>query len=232
MDYFLRLAQRALQPGETVARPRVASRFETAMDVPATIPADSIGSAMARPAMLGDEGLEPEHAATRLSHSSIVPGATPGVTRSSRPGDEAGPSSVTALLGFEAPRPAAGILTASMPGAGAPRARAAPGQYHVATPPVAVTMSQPAAEHSARDVAPDGRAAVADAAHDHGQRRPAETPHAAASEPVVRVSIGRIDVRAVMAPTPPAKRASPAPAQASQSLEAYLRAGKADRSKS
>jgi len=57
-----------------------------------------------------------------------------------------------------------------------------------------------------------------------------ETPPAVPA-PAIRVTIGRIDVRAVMAPAPPARRASQAPAKPSQSLEEYLRAGKGGSSK-
>jgi hypothetical protein len=227
MDYFFRLAQRALNtPGLPLAQPRLPSRYEIgdtigqpggliAQDDPSEQrQATPTGTTVARAAVAAAR-LVPLPAAS--ADPTLAPVQPSPVTESpSLPSQHAAPTVPfsSTLSGHVAPPPE----PASMSQQPAEAALGAPAQPQPAVVRPIVSALRPEANHHG----------AALAALDRSQLEPGLRSGTA---PSIRVTIGRIDVRAVMPPAPPARRAPPAAAKPAQGLEDYLRAGKGGSSK-
>jgi hypothetical protein len=224
MDYFSRLAHRALNIlDQPLAQPRLPSRYELGgeiarQDAPIE-PADASAqhqSAAASAAWVSSDAA-PERRAPHIDAERVgqlapvqpsLPAATP--SRFSRRNDP-----TVALPGelsdSAAPAPEATIaLHQSQPIA---VATSAPTQPQPSTLRPTTSAIQPRATYQTA-----GRTVADDLQLDAG--------HSGSAAPSIRVTIGRIDVRAVIAPAPPARRTPPAAPKPAQGLEDYLRAGK------
>jgi hypothetical protein len=228
MDYFTRLAQQALDLAAGPAvQPRLPARFE-----PSGIAAPAV--ALYEQDVSLDRGAPPlpleqrpspaerQWAASEPSSTLLAPSPTL-VTPLSRPSAHEHAGEQPAALErrrVEAPAaPVSGSPVAS-PAASAPPIASASGNTSRPAP----VVPAPAAPRS-----PAGRAAIVPALSP--QPVVARERTEAQAMPVIRVSIGRVDVRAVTRPAAAAPRSSPAPQPAAASLEAYLRANKGDRSR-
>jgi hypothetical protein len=243
-DFLARLAARAIG-GEATLAPRLPSLFEPAPHAPtlptvddgaaatarhATAPADDASPAAeplrpprALPPMQDDALRQTPVAqpATRLPPPAAAPVSDRAMPVTAHAAPPATPTpALPAVARHAAPRPAPAHAE---PPAAAPvlprQTRIAPSRIEAASPPGGSLLPPPTPVFAAP------RSAPARDRSDHAatiRPRPAaaanRTP--ATSEPVVHVSIGRLEVRAApAAATPPRRRVEPRPA----SLDDYLR---------
>jgi hypothetical protein len=238
MDYFSRLAQRALgMSGARFVQPRIPSRYELGGDIAhldapleQTDVVEQSGHLPAResfatraPAAERLAPLQPaaqEPAADRAPQATLAqpfpPDVTPGPL--GRRADSAGTQPAEISRSAEAPPE---------------REVVARGRQAIAVSLSAQTQPPPPPAAARSTASPPIQPRETDRTIGYGaaaNRQLDETPPAVPA-PAIRVTIGRIDVRAVTAPTPPARHTPQAPAKPSQSLEEYLRAGKGGSSK-
>jgi hypothetical protein len=224
MDYFTRLAQQALDvASEGVVQPRLLSRFEP------------VGMA-AGLAFVAEQRIEIEREAPPLSAQRSAP----------PPLAAARPAPMALRPGVEAQSPAY-VMPPSLPLPGRQVAgQVASVERRPATAALATPSSAEPNSATARVVhvlagsgepvraATTARSAGSMAIAPAPQPPCAAAPRAAADQrpaaPVIRVSIGRVDVRAVTRAAPPPTRTAPTP-QPAAPLEAYLRADKGGRSR-
>jgi hypothetical protein len=227
MDYFFRLARRALNiPVQPLAQPRLPSRYE-------------LGDEIARPdAPIAPADASVQRQSAAASAASVSPNAAPERRAPQIDAERVGqlapvqpslPAATPSLFSWRADSPVA--LTGELSGSATP----APDPASVSRQPIAVTVSAPARPQPA-PVRPVASAIQPIANHQTTgltaeDRMQLEAGQPADAVPSIRVTIGRIDVRAVMAPAPPARRAPPAAPRPAQGLEDYLRAGKGGSSK-
>jgi hypothetical protein len=218
-DYLANLAARALNSAE-VLQPRLPSRFG---------PAPGAGG-------LGLDTLESEEAQEQGAPGVPVPAPPPELPQRAadlrlpldlpRPGDPASGRRVTGQAALLAPAPdgpaAVPAVPAAPEGSGREPYRGAMGEPGDVPSP---TLPEGQDRAPAPSPASTGQTAITIVAHAVPRRTPEEPAapgEASASEPVIRVTIGRIDVRAVMPFPAPAPRPA-APAAPPPSLEEYLR---------
>jgi hypothetical protein len=218
--FLARLAARQLEPGGAL-RPRAVSRFaapeaEAALDEPVTVPTG----------------------APRFVPAQIAPSKTPRVRREPRdaPAMPAPLHPRDAVIGRDTDaRPARGPSSPRDVRA-APTDTGADADLHARPPDVALAPTPPAARPAppARALTPAPlvpRAVVRERTESEPRMAPVKraTPSAPAraavnapsDEPVVRITIGRIEVRAAPAPAPVPDKRAPAHAK-TLSLDDYL----------
>jgi hypothetical protein len=241
-DFLDRLAARAIG-GEAALAPRLPSLFEPLQRAPVmamaeegeaplrardTGPKPLAASATApppRPPMPAHELIEPRTARTAPAEQAPLP--LPGRAATDTPHAPMPPPRAAAPVRAMAAEPSrvtpVSERTATTPSSVSPReSRIAPSRHEAAHPPTAAgaLLSAPAPVFATTSGLPAssqlGRAAA--------MRRPRDVPTGresrTSSEPLVHVSIGRLEVRAALAgATPPRRRDGPQPS----SLDDYLR---------
>jgi hypothetical protein len=232
MDYFFRLARRALNiPGQPLAQPRLPSRYElrgeiARQDTPIN-PADASAqrpSAAASAALVSSDATPERRAPQQLAATELA-AARAGQLALGQPSLPATPSLFSRRTD----------PTVALPGELSGSAAPAPEQTSASRQPgpIAVALSVPPPPAMLRPPA----SAIQPRATDQTTGRTAadglqlDASHPDGAAPNIRVTIGRIDVRAVIAPAPPSRRAPPAAPKPAQGLEDYLRAGKGGSSK-
>jgi hypothetical protein len=224
MDYFFRLARRALNiPGQPLAQPRLPSRYELGgeiarQDTPIE-PADASAqrpSAAASAALVSSDAAPERRAPQQLAAAELA---------AERAGQPSLPAATPSLFSRRTDP------TVALPGELSGSAAPAPEQIG----PIAVALSVPTQPPPA--TLRPAASAIQPRATDQTTGRTAadglqlDASHPDGAAPSIRVTIGRIDVRAVIAPAPPSRRAPPAAPKPAQGLEDYLRAGKGGSSK-
>ena len=222
MDYFARLAQQALG-GEVSAavRPRLPGPFE---------PGGAFPSIPASPELIGDGPLVTPPRASLRSPDHVRPALPPNSQ----------PERTANTPAAEPPTPAPIAL---QPQAGLARQPTAAVRPPAAAPGAIRSVVAGGAPNQVAAVGPASQAPGADSIPSSPRRGVAIAPalvssapvgvraqvDAGALAPVIRVSIGRVEVRAVMRPAAAPPRTVSAPQPAAAPLEDYLRADKGGR---